>query len=86
MIDIEISTYWNVETLYYVFNGVAAIMGGDGFTGLLKMVFLFAILIGMFAYAGNKQLEMATWFIQALIFVTLLNLPIARECKKSPLY
>lgn len=78
MIDIEISTYWNVETLYYVFNGVASIMGGDGFTGLLKMVFLFAILIGMFAYAGNKQLEMATWFIQALIFVTLLNLPIAR--------
>lgn len=78
MIDIEIATYWNVETLYYVFNGVASIMAGAGFSGLLKMVFLFALTIGIFAYAGNRQLELAAWFIQALIFTTLLNLPIAR--------
>lgn len=78
MIDIEIQTYWNVETLYYVFNAVASIMAGAGFEGLMKMVFLFAIGIGMFAYAGNKQLEMAKWFIQALVFVSILNLPIAR--------
>ena len=78
MIDFEISTYWNVETLYYVFNGVAAIMAGAGFAGLLKMVFLMGLTLGIFAYAGNRQLEIATWFIQALIFVTLLNLPIAR--------
>lgn len=78
MIDIEIATYWNVETLYYVFNGVASIMAGAGFSGLLKMVFLFALTIGIFSYAGNRQLELATWFIQALIFTTLLNLPIAR--------
>ena len=78
MIDFEIATYWNVETLYYVFNGVAAIMAGAGFMGLLKMVFLFGLTMGIFAYAGNRQLELATWFIQALIFVTLLNLPIAR--------
>lgn len=78
MIDVEIATYWNVETLYYVFNGVAAIMGGSGFAGLLKMVFFFSIMFGIFAYAGNRQLEMATWFIQALIFTTLLNMPIAR--------
>lgn len=78
MIDFEISTYWNVETLYYVFNGVAAMMAGAGFTGLLKLVFLMGLTLGIFAYAGNRQLEIATWFIQALIFVTLLNLPIAR--------
>ena len=78
MIDFEISTYWNVETLYYVFNGVAAIMAGAGFAGLLKLVFLMGLTLGIFAYAGNRQLEIATWFIQALIFVTLLNLPIAR--------
>lgn len=78
MIDVEIATYWNVETLYYVFNGVASIMGGAGYTGLLKMVFLFALTIGIFGYAGNRHLELFTWFIQALIFVTLLNLPIAR--------
>jgi len=78
MIDIEIATYWNVETLYYVFNGVASIMAGAGFAGLLKMVFYFAITLGIFAYAGNKQLELAKWFIQALIFTTLLNMPITR--------
>lgn len=75
--DIEIQTYWNVETLYYVFNAVASMMAGAGFSGLLKLVFLFAIAIGMFGYM-NKQLEMAKWFIQALAFVTVLNLPIAR--------
>jgi len=78
MIDFEIATYWNVETLYYVFNGVAAIMAGAGFMGLLKMVFLFGLTMGIFAYAGNRQMELATWFIQALIFVTLLNMPIAQ--------
>lgn len=78
MIDIEIATYWNVETLHHVFNGVAAIMGGAGFGGLLKVVFLFALMLGIFAYAGNKQLELAKWFVQALIFTTLLNMPIAR--------
>lgn len=75
--DIEIQTYWNVETLYYVFNAVTAMMAGAGFSGLLKLVFLFAIAIGMFGYM-NKQLEMAKWFIHALVFVTILNLPIAR--------
>jgi conjugal transfer mating pair stabilization protein TraG len=77
MIDVEIQTYWNVETLYYVFNAVASMMAGAGFSGLLKLVFLFAIAIGMFGYM-NKQLEMAKWFIHALAFVTVLNLPIAR--------
>lgn len=76
--DIEIATYWNVETLYYVFNAIAAVMGGAGFEGLLKMVFVFGIMIGIFAYNGNQQLELAKWFINALVFVTLLNLPIAR--------
>ena len=75
--DIEIQTYWNVETLYYVFNAVASMMAGAGFSGLLKLVFLFAIAIGMFGYM-NKQLEMAKWFIHALAFVTVLNMPIAR--------
>ncbi len=76
--EIEIQTYWNVETLYYVFNAVSAFMGGAGFEGLMKTVFLMAVGVGIFAYAGNKQLEMAKWFIQALVFVSILNLPIAR--------
>lgn len=78
MLDFTINTYWNVETLYYVFNAVAAMMNSSAFAGLIKMVFVFATGVGMFAYMGGKQLEMAQWFIQALIFTTLLNLPIAR--------
>ncbi len=76
--DVEIATYWNVETLYYVFNGVAAIMGGAGFSGILKLVFYFSLAFGMFAYMGGKQLEWVKWFFQALVFVSLLNMPIAR--------
>lgn len=76
--DIDIQTYWNVETLYMVLNAVASVMAGSGFEGLLKMVFIFAIGIGMFAFTGDKQIDMAKWFIQALVFTTILNMPIAR--------
>jgi conjugal transfer mating pair stabilization protein TraG len=78
MLDVQILTYWNVETLYYVFNAVAALMAGAGYAGLIKMVFIFSIGIGMFSYMAGRQLELFTWFIQALIFVSLLNMPIAR--------
>ena len=54
MIDIELETYWNVETLYYVFNAVASVLGGAGFEGLIKYIFIIGIAIGIFAYAGNK--------------------------------
>ncbi|WP_231753774.1 conjugal transfer protein TraG N-terminal domain-containing protein, partial [Burkholderia savannae] len=77
MITIELQTYWNVETLYYMFNGVASVMAGSGFTGMVKYVFIVSIALGMFAYFG-KQLEMAKWFIHAFVFVSILNMPIAR--------
>lgn len=78
MYDATITTYWNVETLYYVFNAMASIMAGAGFAGMLKMVFLFAFAIGILAYINGRQLELAAWFFQALIFVSVLNLPFAR--------
>ena len=78
MVNVEIETYWNVETLYYVFNAVAAVMQSVGFSGLLKLVFLFALGIGIFAYMGSRQVELAKWFIQALLFTTILNMSIAR--------
>jgi conjugal transfer mating pair stabilization protein TraG len=33
-VNIEIQTYWNVETLYFVFNAVASMMAGAGFGGI----------------------------------------------------
>ncbi|KWH59277.1 conjugal transfer protein TraG N-terminal domain-containing protein [Burkholderia cepacia] len=75
--NIEIQTYWNVETLYYVLNAVASVMTSGGWPGLIKFVFLVALLIAMFAYMGRHG-DMAMWFIQAFAFVTILNMPIAR--------
>ncbi|KVV25117.1 conjugal transfer protein TraG [Burkholderia cepacia] len=75
---IELQTYWNVETLYYMLNGVASVMGGAGYSGMLKYVFIVALAIGMFGYLGAKQYEMAKWFIHAFVFVSVLNMPIAR--------
>lgn len=75
--NFEIATYWNVETLYYVLNGVASIMSGAGFSGALRMVFYFALAYGIFLYSGNQQLGLVKWFIHALVFTTVLNLPIA---------
>ncbi|WP_250637567.1 conjugal transfer protein TraG N-terminal domain-containing protein [Burkholderia ubonensis] len=74
---IEIQTWWNVDTLYYVLNAVAATMMSNGYSGLLKFVFIIALMIGLFGYVG-RQFELMMWFIQALMFVTILNLPIAR--------
>lgn len=76
--DITIATYWNVDTLYYIFNAVSALMTSAMFAGMLKMVFIFALGFGMFAYMGGKQLELFVWFFQALIFVSVLNLPISK--------
>lgn len=75
--DIEITTFWNVATLFNIFNGVAAIFGSGSWEGILRYMFLFALMIFIFAYM-NKPGELITWFFQALIFVTLINMPIAR--------
>lgn len=75
--NMEIQTYWNVETLYYVLNAIASVMTSGGWSGLIKFVFIIALLIAMFAYMGCHG-DMAMWFIQAFAFVTILNMPIAR--------
>ncbi|MDR6503877.1 conjugal transfer mating pair stabilization protein TraG [Burkholderia ambifaria] len=75
--NMEIQTYWNVETLYYVLNAIASVMTSGGWSGLVKFVFIIALLIAMFAYMGRHG-DMAMWFIQAFAFVTILNMPIAR--------
>lgn len=77
MLDIQIQTYWNVSTLYNVLNGVSAAMQSSNFSGLMRYVFLTGIAVMMFATLG-RQLDLAKWFIQSLIFVSVLNMPIAR--------
>ncbi len=78
MNTVEIQTYWNVETLYTVFNAVSAVMQSSGFQGVLRFVFLSAFGVFLFAHAFNKQFEIARWFLQALFLTAALNLPISR--------
>lgn len=75
--DFEIQTYWNVDTLYYVFNAVASLMQGAGWSGLIKFTFLVSLVIMLWGYLGRTY-ELAMWFLQAFLFVTILNLPVAK--------
>lgn len=78
MIDIEISSYWNVEVLRDVFQAIASVMGSNGnMTGLFRLAFLVGLVLAIFGYLG-RHLEMFKWFIHAFVFVTVLNMPIAR--------
>lgn len=76
--DFEIPTYWNVEGLFYTFNGIAAFFGSGDFNGLMKMMLLIGVACGMFGYMSGRQIEFVKWFFSALILMTVLNLPVAR--------
>ena len=45
----EIYAYGNVDTLTGVFNAIAAIMGGEGYFGLIKTVAVTGVLVAAFA-------------------------------------
>ena len=63
MIDIEISSYWNVEVLRDVFQAIASVMGSNGnMTGLFRLAFLVGLVLAIFGYLG-RHLEMFKWFI-----------------------
>ena len=76
--DFEINTYWNVDVTYQVMNGVSAVMQSGGYLGLIKLTFLVMCLISLIAFMWNRDMGFFKWFIQAMIFTMLLNMPIAR--------
>ncbi|ENG7912456.1 conjugal transfer protein TraG N-terminal domain-containing protein [Acinetobacter baumannii] len=76
--NFEINTYWNVEVTYQVFNGVSAIMQSGNFAGLLKLAFLVMCLISLITFMWNRDLGFFKWFMQALLFTMLINMPIAK--------
>jgi conjugal transfer mating pair stabilization protein TraG len=73
MFDIEISTYWNVETLYQFFNGVASLMADATFITAARLMFGIAFLFGLFAWSKSRLLEWSMSFVWALVFFALLT-------------
>ncbi|MBS2132329.1 conjugal transfer protein TraG N-terminal domain-containing protein (plasmid) [Burkholderia thailandensis] len=75
--NLQINTYWNVQTLYYILNGVAAFTGSGTFSGLVKFTMICGLLIAIFATIGRKGTEIFKWFMSAMVVFELLCAPVA---------
>ena len=76
--DFEIQTYWNVETLYMVFNAIASLMKGQEYTAMISVVLLASLTVMVFMQYVSPTMTIIMWLGQAMFLVTLLNLPVAR--------
>ncbi len=74
--NMEIDTYANVDSLYYVMQGVASFMGSGTWTGLIKYTLLCGLLIWTMAAIGRKGTEIIRWFAGAMLMTQLLLLPV----------
>ncbi|WP_244133086.1 conjugal transfer protein TraG N-terminal domain-containing protein [Burkholderia metallica] len=72
----EIDTYGNVDTLYYVMQGIASFMGSGTWTGLIRYTLLSGVVIWTIVAIGRKGYEIFRWFIGALLMTQLLLLPV----------
>ncbi|WP_257806683.1 conjugal transfer protein TraG N-terminal domain-containing protein [Burkholderia glumae] len=72
----EIDTYGNVDTLYYVFNGIASFMGSGSFSGFMRFTLLSGLLIAMVAAIGRKSTDIVKWFASAMFITQLLVAPV----------
>lgn len=74
--NMEIDTYGNVDSLYYVMQGVASFMGSGTWTGLIKYTLLCGVVIWTIVAIGRKGTEMFRWFAGAMFMTQLLLLPV----------
>ncbi|WP_055141322.1 conjugal transfer protein TraG N-terminal domain-containing protein [Burkholderia plantarii] len=72
----EIDTYGNVDTLYYVLNGVASFMGSGSFSGLMRFTLLSGLLIALVAAIGRKSTDIVKWFASAMLMTQLVVAPV----------
>jgi len=76
--DFVIETYWNVESTYLTLNFIAAFMSGSGWAGLLKFVFLAALMTVMLKFAFDRDIgNMLKWFAQAYLLVVVFMAPVS---------
>jgi conjugal transfer mating pair stabilization protein TraG len=69
----EIITYWNVETLYQFFNGVAAIVGGSDFSAALRIMVVLALGLSVFAWWKQRLYEWSSDKIMLLVLIALFT-------------
>lgn len=55
--NMEIDTYGNVDTLYYVMQGIASFMGSGTWTGLIRYTLLSGVVIWTIVAIGRKGYE-----------------------------
>ncbi|WP_244124531.1 conjugal transfer protein TraG N-terminal domain-containing protein, partial [Burkholderia gladioli] len=72
----EIDTYGNVDSLYYVMQGVASFMGSGTFTGLIRYTLLCGVVIWTIVAIGRKGTELFRWFAGAMLMTQLLLAPV----------
>jgi conjugal transfer mating pair stabilization protein TraG len=70
---VEIITYWNVETLYRFFNGVAAIVGGSDFLSALRVVVLLGLALGVFAWWKQRLYEWTSDKVMLLVLLIMFS-------------
>lgn len=76
--DFVIETYWNVESTYLTLNFIAAFMSGSGWLGLLKFVFLCALMTAMLKFAYDRDIgDLLKWFAQAYLLVVVFMAPVS---------
>ncbi|WP_230677851.1 conjugal transfer protein TraG N-terminal domain-containing protein [Burkholderia gladioli] len=72
----EIDTYGNVDSLYYVMQGVASFMGSGTWTGLIRYTLLCGVVIWTVVAIGRKGTEIFRWFAGAMLMTQLLLAPV----------
>ncbi|WP_165873402.1 conjugal transfer protein TraG N-terminal domain-containing protein [Parasulfuritortus cantonensis] len=70
-----IYSYGNVDTLATLFNGMAALMGADGYTGAIAMVLILGFLGALFAMAFMKHMYGVNWLIAVFLINGVLLVP-----------
>jgi conjugal transfer mating pair stabilization protein TraG len=70
---VEIITYWNVETLYQFFNGVAAIMNSSAFTSAARIAIGVSLLFGLRYWLNGKLSDYISQYALAIVFFMLFT-------------
>ena len=72
----EVYTYFNTDEIITVLNGVAAILGGSDYLGLVKTVLVFGVIVALITPSlSQRSFAGMNWFIGAMIVYFGLMVP-----------
>ncbi len=70
-----IYSYGDLDTLTLIFNGIAAMMGGDSYAGAVAMVLILGFFGGLLAMAVMKYMYGVQWLIAVFLINGVLLVP-----------